>query len=66
MTADIKTRTVARESANAAVDTVTRATLTGLGAVSGLVGLWAVACMVGAVVTNGPGAVALGFVSALF
>ena len=66
MTADIKTRTVAKENANAAVDTVSRATITGLGAVSGLVGLWAIACMVGAVVTNGPGAVAQGFIIALF
>ena len=66
MTADIKTRTVAKEAANAAVDSASRATITTLGAVSGLIGLWAVACMVGAVITNGPVAVAQGFITALF
>ncbi len=65
MTADIKTRTIVKESANAAIDTASRATLISFGAISGLIGLWAVACMVGALITNGPLAVAQGFITAL-
>ena len=66
MTADIKTRTTTTETTNDAINSLSRATLTSLGIVSGLIGLWAFACMVGAVVTYGPGAVLKGFVTALF
>ena len=61
----IKTRTIVKESSNAAVDTLSKATITAMGAVSGLIGLWAVACVVGAIATNGPAALVTGFVSAL-
>ena len=65
MTADIKTRTIVKENANDAVDSISRVTITAMGAVSGLVGLWAVACVVGAIASNGPAALVTGFVSAL-
>ncbi len=63
MNATIKTRT--NVTTGNASDTFTRASLISMGAVSGLIGLWAVACMVGAVMTNGIGQVAGGFFSAL-
>jgi hypothetical protein len=63
MTATIKTR--ANVATGNAIDTLSRASLISMGAVSGLIGLWAVACMVGAVMTNGIGQVATGFFSAL-
>ncbi len=66
MTADIKTKNTTTETANDAVDSLSRATLTSLGVVSGLIGFWAAACMVGAIVSNGPGAVLHGLVTALF
>jgi hypothetical protein len=63
MTATIKTRT--NVATGNAIDTLSRASLISMGAVSGLIGLWAVACMIGAIATNGLGQVAGGFISAL-
>ena len=61
----IKTRTIVKENTNEAVDSISRVTVTAMGAVSGLIGLWAVACVIGAIATNGPVALVTGFFSAL-
>jgi len=63
MTATIKTRT--NVATGNAIDTLSRASLISMGGISALVGLWAAACLVGAVMTNGIGQVATGFFSAL-
>jgi hypothetical protein len=60
-----KTKTIVRETANDAVDSISKVTITAMASVSGLIGLWAVACVVGAIATNGPAALVSGFVSAL-
>ena len=65
MNAKIKNTTIAKESSNAAVDSVSRATITAMGAVSGLIGLWAVACIVSAIVSTGPVGLVNGFISAV-
>lgn len=65
MNANIKTNTIAQESSNAAIDSLSRATMMTMAGVSGLVGLWATACLVGAIVANGPLGLIQGFVSAL-
>jgi len=65
MDANIKTNTVAKESSKAAIDSLSRATMMTMAGISGLVGLWAAACIVGAIVTNGPLGLVQGFVSAL-
>ena len=65
MNAQTKTNAIAKESSNAAVDTVSKITITAMGAVSGLIGLWAIACMVSAVASNGLGGLVSGFVSAV-
>ena len=65
MDANIKTNAIAKDSSNAAVDSLSRATMMTMAGVSGLVGLWATACLVGAIVTNGPLGLVNGFVSAI-
>ena len=65
MNAKIKTTTIAKESSNAAVDSVSRITITTMGVVSGLVGIWAVACIVSAMVSAGPVGLFTGFISAV-
>ena len=65
MNAQIKNTTIAKESSNAAVDSVSRITITAMGVVSGLIGLWAVACIAGALVSSGPVGLISGFVSAV-
>ena len=65
MNANIKTSTVAKESSTAAIDSLSRASMMTMAGISGLVGLWAAACIVGAIVTNGPLGLIQGFVSAL-
>ena len=65
MNTKIKNTTIVKESSNAAVDSVSRATITAMGAVSGLIGLWAVACIVSALVSSGPVGVVNGFISAV-
>lgn len=66
MTADIRTRNVASETANDVVDSISRTTITIMAAVSALIGTWASASVVGALAGNGPGALARGFGAALF
>jgi hypothetical protein len=63
MNATIKTR--ANVATGNAIDTLSRASLLSMGAVSALIGIWAAACVVGAISTNGLGRVASGFFSAL-
>ena len=63
MTATIKTRT--NVATGNAIDTLSRASLISMSGVSALIGLWAAACVVGAISTNGLGRVASGFFSAL-
>lgn len=65
MTATIKTRSTSNVNTAGGIDTLSRASLISMGVASGLIGLWAVACMVGAVMSNGIGGVVSGFVSAL-
>jgi hypothetical protein len=65
MTATIKTQSTSNVNTASGIDTLSRASLLSMGVASGLIGLWATACMVGAVMSNGVGGVAGGFVSAL-
>ena len=65
MTANIKTRSTAKVNSASGIDTLSRVSLISMGVASSLIGLWAVASMVGAVMTNGIGGVVSGFVSAL-
>ncbi|NTV14752.1 MAG: hypothetical protein HGA96_12610 [Desulfobulbaceae bacterium] len=64
MTATIKTNSAANSNTASGIDTLSRASLINMGTVSGLIGLWAVACMVGALASHGLGGIATGFVSA--
>jgi hypothetical protein len=65
MTANIKTSSSTNVNTASGIDTLSRASLISMGVASSLIGLWAVACMVGAVMSNGIGGVVSGFVSAL-
>jgi hypothetical protein len=65
MTANIKTRSTTKVNSASGIDTLSRVSLISMGVASALIGLWAVASMVGAVMTNGIGGVVSGFVSAL-
>ena len=61
----VKNRPQVRPAAGTASSTVAGQALGTVGVAAGLIGLWAVACMVGAVVTQGPLAVVTGWVSSL-
>ena len=65
MNANIKTRTQAKDSSRDAVDSLSRASLIAMGGVSGLDGLWAVACFASALLQNGPVEMVKGFVTAM-
>ena len=65
MTTKIKTTTIAKESSNAAVDSLSKVTITAMGVVSGLIGLWSIASIVSAFASNGLGGTIRGFVSAV-
>lgn len=65
MTATIKTSSAAQVNTANGIDTLSRASLISMGVASGLIGLWAAACVVGAIASNGLGAVVSGFFSAL-
>ena len=65
MNAAVKTHSAANANTVSGIDALSRASLISMGAVSGLVGLWAVACMVGAMASHGIGGVATGLISAL-
>ena len=65
MNTNIKTRTHAKDSSRDSVDTLSRASLIAMGGISGLVGLWAVACFASALLQNGPVEMVKGFVTAM-
>ena len=65
MTAAIKTHSATQINTASNIDTLSRASLISMGVASGLIGLWAAACVVGALMSNGIGGVLSGFVSAL-
>jgi len=54
MSTTIKTQSKAAESNKTAVDSVSRSSIITMGVASGLVGLWAVACLISAMVDSGP------------
>ena len=65
MTATItKTNTAVQENTST-VDTVSKASLVVMSAFSGMVGLWAVACFIGAMASNGPAGMIKGLTTAL-
>lgn len=65
MTATIKTHSAANTNTSSGIDALSRASLISMGAVSGLIGIWAVACMVGALANHGMVGMVTGFISAL-
>jgi hypothetical protein len=66
MPATIKAQTKAKETSNAAVDSVSRGSIITMGVASALVGLWAVACLVSAMLGSGsPLALIKGWFSAV-
>jgi len=64
-TLKVKNRTQVRTATGTASSVVAGQALGTVGVASGLIGLWAVACMVGAVVTQGPLALVTGWFSAM-
>ncbi|HSH12894.1 MAG TPA: hypothetical protein VLA15_04070 [Desulfurivibrionaceae bacterium] len=65
MTANIKNRSTSKVNTASGIDTLSRVSLISMGVVSALIGIWAVASIIGAVMTNGVGGVVSGFFSAL-
>lgn len=65
MEANIRNATIAREAESNAVDTASRITVTAMAAVSGLIGLWALACLFAALISEGPAELISGFVTAV-
>ena len=65
MTATIKTRSTSKVNTASGIDNISRVSLISMGVASALIGIWAVASIVGAVMTNGIGGVVSGFFSAL-
>ena len=63
-TATNKTRTATNAKANTS-SSVDKMTISLMGGASLLIGLWAAACFVGAVISNGPAGVIKGFFSAV-
>ncbi len=59
-----KTNTTVHETSSA-VDTASRTSMVVMSAFSGMVGLWAVACFVGAMASNGPAGLIKGLVTAV-
>jgi len=53
MTTAIKSQSQTKETAKVAVDSVSRGSIITMGVASALVGLWAVACLVSAMVGSG-------------
>ncbi|MBU0676337.1 MAG: hypothetical protein KJ950_16985 [Proteobacteria bacterium] len=65
MTAAIKTRNATKVNTESGIDTFSQISLISMATVSGLIGLWATASVVGALLTNGPAALISGFIAAL-
>ena len=53
MTTAIKSQSKSQESSKVAVDSVSRGSIVTMGVASALVGLWAVACLVSAMIGSG-------------
>ncbi len=53
MSTMIKSQEKTRETSNAAIDSVSRGSIITMGVASALVGLWAVACLVSAMIGGG-------------
>ena len=60
-----KTRTRTAVNTTSAVDTVSKTSIITMAVASGLVGLWAVSCLVGAFLSEGPVQVIKGFFTAV-
>jgi len=54
MNAHINTNKIAKVDSGTAVDTLSRISITTMGAASGFIGLWAATCFMVALVSNGP------------
>ena len=65
MTATVNTRSAANVNTTSGIEALSRASLASMSVASGLIGVWAVACMVGAVMSNGIGGVVTGFLHAV-
>ena len=65
MTTLTKTKTRANVQTQTGIDSVSKGSIAAMGGVSALVGLWAVACFVGAMASSGPLSLAKGFFSAI-
>lgn len=60
-----RTRTGTSTQTQSGLDSVSRGSVAAMGGVSALIGLWAAACFVGAMVSSGPLSLAKGFFSAV-
>ena len=65
MSTTIKSQSKTTETSKSAVDSVSRSSIVTMGIASGLVGLWAVACLVSAMVDSGPVELIKGWFSAV-
>lgn len=65
MTATINNQSAANVNTTSGIDTLSRASLISMAVASGLIGVWALACMVGGVMSHGLGGMVAGFISAL-
>ena len=65
MNTAIKTNSNVKSEVGSGVETVSKVSIGVMGFVSLLVGVWAVACLVGALVSTGPAGVIAGFFSAI-
>ena len=54
MSTTVKSQSRTTETSKSAVDSVSRSSIITMGVASGLVGLWAVACLISAMVDSGP------------
>ena len=61
----VKERTQVKDSAGAASSVFAGQAIGTVGIVSGLIGIWAVSCMVSAVVAGGPLAIVTGWISSV-
>jgi hypothetical protein len=61
-----RTRVQERETSQTGIDAITKTLIVALGGISGVIGLWALASVVGAMVTNGgPLALITGWIGAV-
>lgn len=65
MTTLTRTQTRTRTQTQTGLDSISKGSVAAMGGVSALIGLWATACFVGAMVSGGPLSLIKGFVSAI-